>query len=244
MVSLPTTRPPAAPGLPPPLPPALADTLVVYRVATAAFTGLDDYLDALLTPAERQRATRYAYPADRLRFRVGRAGLRYLLGQRLGLLPAAVALGLGRFGKPQLAPPAGLHFNVAHSGEWVLIALASHPVGVDVEWQAPMLDFAGVAAYRFSAAEQLLLAQSPQPQATFYQLWTQLEARTKAAGLGLSAEADAAPAAAPWSIRSFGVAPGYSAALAYPADWQPVIQFRGLDARLLCQPIGRPLASS
>ena len=230
MAPLSATRRPAQQWLAPTPPLPLTDTLTVYRIPIAAFAGLEHRLDALLTPAEQQRTARYAHYADQLRFRVGRAGLRYLLGQRLGLPPAAVPLRLSRFGKPQLAEPAGVHFNVAHSGEWVLIALAAREIGIDVEVQAPELDFASVAAYRFSATEQQYLAQSAQPQATFYQLWTQLEARTKATGTGLS-EATA-PAAAGWTVRSFGVAPGYSAALAYPIDWQPVIQFRSLDARL------------
>ena len=214
---------------PAPFSPPAAEALTVHCVAIGSFAGLTNHLNGLLLSAEQHRAARYARPADQLRFQVGRASLRCLLGQQLGLPPAAVPLRLSPLGKPELAEPAHLHFNVAHSGEWVLIALAARLVGVDVEEQNPTLDFADVAAYRFGAAEQQHLAQSTQRIATFYQLWTQLEARTKAAGLGLSAEADPAG----WTVRSFSVAPGYPAALAYPADWQPVIQFRHLGAELL-----------
>lgn len=226
MALAPTPCPARRTALSPPS--CLTDALTVYCVPTATFAGLDDHLHQLLTPAEQQRAARYVRPADRRRFRVGRAALRCLLGQRLGLAPAAVPLRLSPLGKPELAAPAGLHFNVAHSGEWVLIALAAKPVGIDVEEQDPALDFAAVAAARFGPADQQCLAQSPQPVTTFYQLWTQLEARAKATGLGLSTETGPDPAA--WTVRNFGVAPGYAAALAYPAGWQPVIQFRRLDA--------------
>ena len=225
MALLTASRRPAPPRSAP-FSPSSAGALVVYCVPTAAFSGPPDRLNQLLLPDEQQRAARYARLADRLRFRVGRASLRHLLGQRLGLPPAAVPLRLSPLGKPELAGSAGVHFNVAHSGEWVLLALAAHPVGIDVEEQNPTLDFADVAAHRFGPAERQRLAQSAQPIATFYQLWTQLEARAKAAGLGLSAETDPAG----WTVRSFGVAPGYPAALAYPADWQPVIQFRRLGA--------------
>ena len=215
-----------APFSPPP-----TEALTVYCLPTADFAGLGEHLNRLLPADEQQRAARYARPADQLRFQVGRASLRYLLGQQLGLPPAAVPLCLGPLGKPELAEPAGGHFSVAHSGEWVLIALAARPVGVDVEEQNLMLDFAAVAAYRFNQAEQQRLAQSAQPTATFYQLWTQLEARAKAAGIGLSTEAGPDPAG--WTVRSFGVAPGYPAALAYPTGWQPVIRFRRLGANWL-----------
>ena len=194
MALLTASRRPAPPRSAP-FSPSSAGALVVYCVPTAAFSGPPDRLNQLLLPDEQQRAARYARLADRLRFQVGRASLRHLLGQQLGLPPAAVPLRLSPLGKPELAGSAGpnnVHFNVAHSGEWVLLALAAHPVGIDVEEQNPTLDFADVAAHRFGPAERQRLAQSAQPVATFYQLWTQLEARAKAAGLGLSAETDPA----------------------------------------------------
>ncbi len=216
--------------------PQLANILVVYRLAVADFAGREPALTTLLTPAEQQQAARYARPADQLRFRVGRGGLRYLLGQRLGQPPATIALRAGRFGKPQLAEPAGVHFNVAHSGDWVVVALAAREIGIDLEQIVPDFDFADVAAQRFNSPERRLLALSHEPQLAFYHLWTQLEARAKASGLGLGDE-ELRPAAigypaAQWTVQNFSLIPGHPGALAYPADWQPVIQFRSLDARL------------
>ena len=217
--------------------PQLTNTLVVYRIAVADFAGREAALTALLTPAEQQQAARYARPADQQRFRVGRGCLRYLLGQRLGQPPATIALRTGRHGKPQLAEAAGVHFNVAHSGDWVVVALAAREIGIDMEQMMPDFDFTDVAVQRFSATEQRLLGLSPEPQVAFYHLWTQLEARGKATGFGLGAE-EAQPAAngypvAQWTVQNFGLVPGYSGALAYPADWQPVIQFRSLDPQLV-----------
>ncbi|MGI4739589.1 MAG: 4'-phosphopantetheinyl transferase family protein [Janthinobacterium lividum] len=216
--------------------PQLANTLVVYRLAVADFAGREAALQLLLTDAELQHAQRYARPADQLRFRVGRGCLRYLLGQRLGRLPAAIELRTGRFGKPQLAEPAGVHFNVAHSGDWVVVALAAREIGIDLEQMVPDFDFAEVAAQRFSPAEQLQLTLSPEPQLAFYHIWTQLEARAKASGLGLGDEALRPASSGPpaqWTVQNFGLLPGHPGAVAYPADWQPVIQFRSLDPRLI-----------
>ncbi len=217
--------------------PQLANTLVVYRISVADFAECEAALTALLTPAEQQHAARYARPADQLRFRVGRACLRYLLGQRLGQPPATIALRTGSYGKPRLAEPAGVHFNVAHSGDWVVVALAAREIGIDLEYMVPDFDFADVVTQRFSDPERRLLALSHEPQITFYHIWTQLEARAKASGLGLGDE-ELRPAAsgypaAQWTVQNFGLIPGHPGALAYPADWQPVIQFRSLDARLI-----------
>jgi len=208
----------------------------VYRLAVADFAGREAALNLLLTDAEQQHAQRYARPADQLRFRVGRGCLRYLLGQRLGLPPATVALQTGRFGKPQLVVPAGVHFNVAHSGDWVVVALAAREIGIDLEQLVPDFDFAEVAAQRFSPTEQHQLAQSPEPRLAFYHIWTRLEAQAKASGLGLGGEALRPTASGPpaqWTVQNFGLLPGHPGALAYPADWQPVIQFRSLDPRLI-----------
>ncbi len=217
--------------------PQWSNTLTVYRIAVADFAGREAALATLLTPSEQQHAARYLRPADQLRYRVGRACLRYLLGQHLGQLPATIALHAGRYGKPQLAEPAGVHFNVAHSGDWVVVALAAREIGIDLEQMVPDFDFNDVAAQRFSEPERRLLALSHEPQITFYHIWTQLEARAKASGLGLGDE-ELRPAAtgypaAQWTVQNFGLIPGHPGALAYPADWQPVIQFRSLDARLI-----------
>jgi 4'-phosphopantetheinyl transferase len=216
--------------------PQRANTLVVYRLAVADFAGREATLNLLLTDAEQQHAQRYTRPADQLRFRVGRGCLRYLLGQRLGLPAATVALRTGRFGKPHLAEPSGVHFNVAHSGDWVVVALAAREIGIDLEQMVPDFDFTEVAAQRFSPAEQQLLALSPEPQLAFYHIWTQLEARAKASGLGLGDEALRPATSGPpaqWTVQNFGLLPGHPGAIAYPADWQPVIQFRSLDPRLI-----------
>jgi 4'-phosphopantetheinyl transferase len=217
--------------------PQLANTLTVYRIAVADFIEREATLATLLTPSEQQHAAHYLRPADQLRFRVGRACLRYLLGQRLGQPPATIALRVGSYGKPQLAEPVGVHFNVAHSGDWVVVALAAREIGIDLEQLVPDFDFADVAAQRFSDPERRLLALSHEPQITFYHIWTQLEARAKASGLGLGDE-ELRPAAggypaAQWTVQNFGLIPDHPGALAYPADWQPVIQFRSLDARLI-----------
>ena len=90
-------------------------------------------LDALLTAAEHERAAALKAPGATERWIVARAALRIVLGERLGLDPGDVVFGAGPQGKPEL-PGARLRFNLAHSGERALIALAEGvEVGVDVE---------------------------------------------------------------------------------------------------------------
>jgi 4'-phosphopantetheinyl transferase len=69
------------------------------------------------------------------------AMLRSRLGERLGLAPDDVPLAVRDDGKPRLVPAAGLpdlRFNLSHSGERALIAIAEGvEIGVDIERITP-----------------------------------------------------------------------------------------------------------
>ena len=174
---------------------------------------------ALLSPEERDRADRFAFRSDRNRFVVSRAGLRHLLGERLGMTPESVQFSYGKFGKPALANQPGdsdLRFNVSHSGDLVVYALADgREIGVDVEAIAAMEDRDDVATHCFSKAEQdayLALAESERTQG-FFNCWTRKEALVKAIGDGMNFPLDAfdvtlAPGE-PAKILSLGSTPGY-----------------------------------
>jgi 4'-phosphopantetheinyl transferase len=110
----------------------------------------------------------------------------------LHLPPRAVVFEFATWGKPQLAErqnPAGLAFNVSHSGDWGVIALGwRRTLGVDLETADPGLDHTGLARRFFSDDEQRQLAALPAELRTagFYRVWTGKEAYLKATGLGMS----------------------------------------------------------
>ena len=100
----------------------------VWQVELAA--GEAGWAEALLSADERERAARLTRPEPWI---VARAALRTVLGARLGVPAAEVEFAAGPHGKPEL-PGARLRFNLSHSGERALIALADGvEVGVDVE---------------------------------------------------------------------------------------------------------------
>jgi 4'-phosphopantetheinyl transferase len=97
----------------------------------------------------------------------------------------------GDFGKPELAPrpeQPPISFNMAHSGNVILYALADGSrVGVDVEAIRTDLDVMELAQAQFSPQEvDHLRAISPSEVAeAFYHCWTRKEAYVKARGEGL-----------------------------------------------------------
>lgn len=83
-------------------------------------------------------------------------------------------------GKPYLPAYPELHFSLSHSGDFVVCAISSVPVGVDLELPRPV--HPGIAARWFSPAEQALLKQEP---SAFFDLWMAKEAVLKEIGCGL-----------------------------------------------------------
>ena len=147
---------------------------------------------ALLTDAERERASRFVFDRDRRRFTVARAGLRRLLSARLGVRPESVELVYGAHGKPALAPnhaASDVRFNVSHTDDVAVYAFSSgHEIGVDVECVRALGDAEDIAARFFSRCENeayLALDQDDRPQG-FFNCWTRKEAFVKALGDGLA----------------------------------------------------------
>ncbi len=206
----------------------------------------------LLDAEEHSRADRFYREEDRERFVLAHSVLRLLLGRALGQEPSSLRFLINPFGKPQLyplpAPP--LHFNLSHSGDFVLIALSrSGPVGVDVERHRDDLAPLELGRDVFSEREYALLVLTPAERQRdfFFDLWSVKEAYLKARGLGLSlspqkcsiiasdnkfmlAETLDEPAQAKlWKLHKIKTEAGYSAAAAFGVNVECVerTEFQG-----------------
>ena len=153
-------------------------------------------LARLLSDDERQRAARFRFRRDSIRFVASRAILRTILAECLGVEPCLVDFTYGPHGKPELAAPferSGLRFNVSHSASVGLYAVtAQRRVGVDIECLRPLRDLEGIARRVFSARERQVLSQLPSAERLqgFFNCWTRKEAYIKAIGEGLSRPLD------------------------------------------------------
>ncbi len=137
-----------------------------------------------------------AGPSDNSRSSAHRA-LRRILAAYLDCAPDQLRFAKETGGKPYLLDPArGLEFNLSHTRGHALVAVAgSYRVGIDVETVREIKDPLRLARRVLSNAELAELAALPRRQRPerFMRLWTRMEARQKALGLGVfSAPADAA----------------------------------------------------
>ncbi len=172
-------------------------------------------LAACLSEEERERAGGLRSGAHQRRFVVARGMLRRLLGRYLDRDPGAVTFSRGAHGKPFLQE-GGLHFNVSHTRELALYAIAqSREVGVDVEWMRPQIAHEPIAARFFSLEEQEALAQVPDEErrTAFYHIWTRKEAYVKARGDGIAA-----------GLGTFAVSLGAAAALLRSDEGQDEVE--------------------
>lgn len=144
-----------------------------------------------LDPGETARAMRFHFERDRARYVRAHRALRRILAGYLAREPLAVRIGVEPAGKPFLEEGDGLEFNLTHSGERGLLAVARRgPLGVDLEILAGRGDVVAIARTVFTAPEiDALQACAPAERTrAFLTGWTRKEAYLKALGVGLAAE--------------------------------------------------------
>ena len=199
-------------------------------------------LAATLTVDERERAARFRFPKHRDRFIAGRGLLRELLGAYLNRLAAALRFSQGPRGKPMLAGEHSedLHFNLSHSSDRVLYAIACREVGVDLEAMDRRLDYTSIAERICTPCEWTLFQalSAEQARERFFACWTRKEAIAKALGAGLAHGLNKLDvgfqddervnkrvslhdaAGQEWSVQNLPLGPGWAGALAAPnVDW-------------------------
>lgn len=202
-----------------------------------------DRFRSILEASELERAGRFHFEKHRRHFMVGRGFLREVIARYQQVRPETLRFVYGAYGKPALAGAQSLRFNMSHSHEVGLVAVARDAeLGVDVEHVRADFATGDIARRFFSRAEVETFDALPQEEqvAAFFRCWTRKEAYIKAIGKGLSKALDAfdvtlAPGDAPallraeeddpsrWELSDVEVGEGYAGALMVE---RPVAQVR------------------
>ena len=154
---------------------------------------MDDFSRRYLSAAECERLGSYRSRAAAERYVVTRSLVRTVLGAHTGVAPKALRVHLSPTGKPEAA---GVHFNVTHSGEIILLALCDdRPVGVDVERRREVVRVRALIDRWLTDDEraelQVLRRRGLGDSDAFLRVWSLKEARLKALGVGISGAAGA-----------------------------------------------------
>ena len=178
--------PDLAPGVLQDLP---AGEVHVWTVPVSGESGTLAHCRSVLSEEERRAADAFRRPEDMRRHVVAHGSLRFILAGYTGREPEALGFIRTEFGKPSLENGGSVRFNIAHSGDGVLVAVArGREIGVDMEYVKHQDDLPMIAARCFSVREIGLLrsCESSRYAETFYMLWARKEAYIKARGEGMS----------------------------------------------------------
>jgi len=201
---------------------------------------------AILSPDEMIRESRFRFEHLRREFAVSRGVLRSLLSHYLSVPAAELRFSYGTRGKPSLVgTELDLRFNSSRSGNIALYSITRQcEVGIDVEQVRALQDVEQLACRAFCTEEvaDLLSLPAVDRESAFFRCWTRKEAYVKAVGGGLSTPLDSfrvalkpgdritfmhidgdPDEARTWQLHEVLPAPGYISALAYRDSPRPLL---------------------
>lgn len=206
-----------------------ADAITADDLSTAR-----EWLDV----GERRRAAAFVRDDDRRMYVIAHAALRRVVGAVLGVSPQHVVIDRDRcprcgkrHGRP-IVSGSSVHVSLSHTSGLAAVAIASTPVGVDVEWIPASVDDAPLMALHPRERSEIAAMPRDARPAAFARAWTRSEAYLKGLGVGLAREpslddvgADPVPRrrGPGWEIGDLAVPPGYVGACAVaghiPREW-------------------------
>jgi len=171
----------------------------IIAVQIPEVLGKQDYnfLSSCISASRRKQLSRFIHIEDIYRSLFSESLARAVIIKKLHMKNQNIHFGSNMYGKPYLLDQPDFHFNISHSGSWVVMIWGEDMVGIDIE-KVREIDI-GVAEHFFSNEEYMDIMSKPkyEQREYFYELWTLKESYLKALGTGLSTPLDS------FSIRIF-----------------------------------------
>jgi len=204
-----------------------------------------------LSAAERERADRFVFDRDRIRYTIAHAMLRHLLSLYCGTSPQSLVFQAAATGKPSLqsaAPALPLHFNLSHSEDRALLGVSlRRELGVDLERVRSNVETLSISRHYFFGSERAAIeaAASQERDNLFFRYWVAKEAVLKAQGIGLGFpldrfRVDFLPSAQTARVETFdpgALEPDWTVRmLACEPGWLGAVAARGMDWEVVTEP--------
>lgn len=124
---------------------------------------------------------------DKIRTLIGEILIRTIIGVKLRIRNECITFEKNQYGKPYLREYSNFHFNISHSGDYVVCAVDDKPVGIDIE-EEKHIEYKEIARKFFTVHEiDYINKQDKEIQLSkFYEIWTLKESFIKCCGRGLS----------------------------------------------------------
>lgn len=145
-----------------------------------------NFLLEYVEPYKRDIIRRHPKKDEAERMLVGDILVKYVLKTKYSIPMSNLNIQLGEFGKPYLPEFPDIHFNISHSGNYVVCAFSDSPVGIDVQ---TILSYKEKIAKRILSYEKVReIEESQNPDLLFTTCWSEKEALLKKVGCGFSGE--------------------------------------------------------
>lgn len=166
----------------------MIELFVIHIPKTISHHELEFLMEYNTEPVKR-RINRCQLQDERKRKLLGQMLIRYIILNKFKVTNDNIDFYSNDYGKPYLKGNKNFHFNVSHSGDWVICAVNNKPIGVDVE-QIKQINIRMFQPF-FSPEEYKSLSfEKKGALRRFYELWTYKESFIKCIGLGLSIPLD------------------------------------------------------
>ena len=152
---------------------------------------------SLMNPEKQKRVDRFRFYDDKKRTVAGEMIARKAISEKCNVNPEKIIFATEKHGKP-FAEDLSIHFNISHSEDFVVCAVADTPVGIDIEKIRPINL---KTAKKFCNEDELLYIFGHMPAENdfaettdtvlltrFFEIWTKKEAYGKCIGEGLCFE--------------------------------------------------------
>lgn len=207
------------------------DHIDIWRVTIPSYLVHVPELYKILADEELIKSASFLKESDSIRYIIGRSMLRILLARYLDMDPQEINFSPGLNKKPMLNTPGKsiLDFNIGHSGDFILIAVARTPVGIDIERIDNFPEINETMQLIFEKDEIAFTQEQASPIRTFYKLWTRKEALLKATSRGIINQMKDIPSldgrhliaydllktSCAWKVTTFNANKNYTASIAY-----------------------------
>ena len=147
---------------------------------------IETTLKSFLPESRLNRYSSYSHPSNRLQSLAGEVLSRFAIHTFTGIANKDIEIGYGENGKPFITNLENVHFNISHSGDFVVCAVSNNAIGIDVE-RIRKVNLR-IAERYFSTSElhDLLQLGEEERKTYFIALWTVKESYLKAIGKGLT----------------------------------------------------------
>ncbi len=163
----------------------MVEIYATHILPAEEFGQVRERLLTFVPESSRRRINAFYREPDAQRSLFGELLIRCLLCEKLSIRNEILLIEYEDKGKPFIRNYP-VHFNMSHSGSWIVAAFSSQPVGVDIEQiKKARLEI----ARRFFTENEfrdLMDATESDRSEFFYTLWTLKESYLKAVGKGLT----------------------------------------------------------